>query len=542
MRRIFLRILVVALTAGLSACAADAPSPTPPKGSGTPGTSAVQVRLFTTNANPTAGFCTLVQAIVSLNGGSVPDGTGVAFSTDFGVFEENLLPLVSKVTQNSSASTAICSTTVGVAKVKATVSIGTNTGSATINISFLPSAQAVPFFSFCNPSFGANTGGTALTITGGRFFGDSTSTRVQFSALGVTREGVVQAVTSTTILVLTPAFPEATSPSVPVDITITFGTNTGSPITLSVPNCFVFGTVAGDQPSITAVLPSTGTNDGGTRVTILGSGFQGPMQVFFGTVEAPPPTSVSYNQIIVYSPAASGPGLPNLNNPVQIRVRNTTSGKEATSPAGVTFTFVTRIQITALENGTQSIDALSPVTIFGQGFSSPVAVSLAGVPATPISVSATEIMAMPSVPLLSSCANLSSGVSVTNINTGDTSPPPGPTFTYVVPKVAIGSISPSTVLASTGGSVTISGSGFPATGGTSKVTVTIGGRPAIVTSVSGSSISVTVQSLSVTPPACGASPPLTILPAATNDVTVTNLATGCSATAAGAFTFTAPCQ
>ncbi|MGH9365392.1 MAG: IPT/TIG domain-containing protein [Thermoanaerobaculia bacterium] len=541
MRRIAALLSVVAFVAGFIACSADAPTPTPPTGTGDNGSGALQVRLFTNNANPTAGFCSQVQAIVTLNGNNVPDGTSVVFSTAFGTFQQNGLSLVSVVTQSGIAVTAVCSTAVGVARIRASATVGGQTGSSTLNVSFQPSAQSVPFFAFCNPSSGPNTGGSSLTISGGRFFGDASSTRVLFTVFGITREGVVQTVTATTLTVLTPAFPEAMSPSVPVDIAVTFGTNSGVPVTLAVPNCFVYGTAEGDQPTITAVLPSTGSNDGGTRVTIIGSGFVAPLQVFFGSVEAPPPVSVTYNQIVVLSPPATGPGFDNLNRTVDIRVHNVTSGKDSAATSGDRFTFVTQIRIFSLSNGTQNIDALSPVTIFGQGFSSPVAISLAGIPATPISVSATELVAMPSVPLMSGCTPPAPGpVSVTNINTGD-SATSTVLFTYVVTNVVIGSISPNTVLASTGGSVTISGSGFPANGNISAVTVTIGGAPAIVTSVSASSISVTVQSLSVTPPACGSSPPATVLPAVTKDVTVTNLITGCSATAAQSFTFTAPC-
>ena len=97
------------------------------------------------------------------------------------------------------------------------------------------------------------------------------------------------------------------SPSVPVDIAVIFGTNTASPITIAAPNCFVYGTQPGDQPTITAVLPRR-VNDGGTRVTIIGSGFVAPLQVFFGLVEAPPPISVTFNQIVVLAPSATPPG------------------------------------------------------------------------------------------------------------------------------------------------------------------------------------------------------------------------------------------
>lgn len=542
MRRIAIALILVALVAGLHACSADAPTPTLPKSNGNPsGSSALQVRLFTNNPNPTAGFCSQIQAVATLNGANVADGTGVAFSTDFGFFQQNGTPLVTVVTQNGAALTAICSNSVGLAKVKASVTVGSLTNSAFLTISFQPSTLVVPFFSFCSPSFGPNTGGTSLTITGGRFFGDASSTRVQFSAVGITREAIVQSVTATTVTVLTPAFPEAISPSVPVDITVTFGTNTASPTVVAAPNCFVFGSAFSDQPTITAVLPSTGSNDGGTRVTIIGSGFQAPLQVFFGIVESAPPISVTFNQIVVLSPSTAGPGLSNLNALVTIRVHNVTSGKDG-SLAGA-FRFVTKVQITSISNNIQSVDAatFTPVTIFGNGFSAPVAVSLAGIAASISSVSATELVVVPGRPLVSSCADLSGPVVVTNINTGDSAQ--NATFTYLVKATGpiVNSVTPSSGSEGGGFSADIAGANFGTFAG--NIGVTFGAKAAPVSSVSPSNISVTVPPGTViVNPTCTASQSAgaaTIVE--TVDVTVTNRTTTCSATLAKAFSYTLPC-
>ncbi len=169
------------------------------------------------------------------------------------------------------------------------------------------------------------------------------------------------------------------------------------------PNCFAYGTAAASNPSITAVLPSSGSNEGNTRVTIIGSGFVLPVQVFFGPVEAQV-LSVSFNQIIVLTPPASGAGLPNLNQTVDVRVHEVNSGLDATLTGG--FRFVVPLQLTAIDNNQQEAP-FSPVTIHGQGFLAPVAVSLAGIPATVISVSATELLVLPGP--LSSCADKSRG-------------------------------------------------------------------------------------------------------------------------------------
>ncbi len=538
MRRIAHILVGIALVAAATwYCSSDSPAPTPPGGGGGPtGASALQIRLFTSNANPVAGACTLIEAVVTLNGVNVSDGTGVSFSTDLpsSFFSQNGLPLISVVTQGGTTTTALCSTSAGLATVRANASVGSQSGSATISIAFQPSPQVAPFLTFCSPSFGPNTGGTTLTINGGRFFGDATTTRATFTAAGITREALVTSVSTTAVSVITPAFPEATSPSVPVNITLTFGTKSTTPVTLSVPNCFSFGTATASTPTITALIPSSGSNEGNTLVTIAGSGFVAPLQVFFGPVEAQV-LSVGYNQILVLTPPASGAGLPNLNQTVTVRVHEVTSGLDATLSNA--FRFVTPIQITAMDNSQQRVDQpFTAVTIHGQGFLAPVAVSLAGIPARVISVSATELLVLPSNPFLSGCSDLSGPAIVTNIDSGSSAT--GPTFIYLVAqtKAIITSVTPSA--GPPGTVVHITGANMG-----NVTSVTFGSRSAGIVSVSSTEVVVTVPDSGATPPSCPAGTPAgtPLNVGSAVDVTVISAITGCSTVATGAFQYRLPC-
>jgi uncharacterized repeat protein (TIGR01451 family) len=540
MRRIAYVLVGLALVgAGSWYCSSDAPAPTPPGtgGGGTTGASTLQIRLFTSNPNPVAGTCTVIQAVATLNGANVPDGTGIALTTDLpsSFFQQNLLPRISVVTQGGTATTALCSTVAGLATVRASATIGAQSGSATIAIAFQPSPQVSPFLTFCAPSFGPSTGGTTLIINGGRFFGDVTTTRATFTAAGITREALVTAVSSTAVTVITPAFPEATSPSVPVSITLTFGTKSASPVTLSVPNCFAFGTAAPGTPTITAVLPSSGSNEGNTLVTIIGTGFVSPLQVFFGPVEAQV-LSVGFNQIIVLTPPASGAGLPNLNQTVTVRVHEITSGVDASLTAA--FRFVTAIQITAIANGQQRVDQVfTPVTIFGQGFLSPVAVTLAGIPAHVISVSATELLVLPGAPFVTGCADIKGPTQVTNIDSGATAT--GPEFIYLVAqtKAIISSVTPSS--GAPGTEVHINGRNLA-----NITNVTIGGKAApIIATPTDTEVVVLAPDNGTEPPACPPGTPggTPVNVGAAVDVVVTSAATGCTATAPGAFQYKLPC-
>ena len=535
MRRIAIALTLLALVAGLHACAADAPT-RPPTGGGQ--STAVQIQLFTSDANPRAGSCTLVEAVVSFNGTSVPDGTGVSFSTDFGSFSQNGLPTVSVVTTNGAAITALCGPGAGSAKVKATATISGKTGSATITIVFQPDAGTLPFVSSCNPSLGSKQGGDNVTLNGGRFFGTTSTTRIQFTAGGITRDGIVTTVTANAVTVQTPAFPELSAPSTPAAVTLTLGTNLPSPVVLSLPTCFTFGTASSSTPTISALLPSSGTNEGNTRVTIIGSGFaSNGVQVFFGTVEATV-VSVNFNQIVVLSPPAFGVGAPNLNQTVDVTVKNISSG---TVSNPVSFRYAPAIQITAISNNVQpAIGPFVPVTIFGQGFQAPVAVTLAGVGAFVQSVSATEIIVLPSLPLLAGCNDVGGDVVVTNINSGDSAS--GVSFTYLVTQLAITGVSPSNDGGGTVTQVTITGSGFPIN--PANADVKFGAKSAFVQPGSTSTsliVSVPPGTITAFPPCINSNVPGTLQTVETVDIGVTNRETTCTATAAQAFSYLLPC-
>jgi hypothetical protein len=540
MRRILIVLTLAAAVAGLHACAAD--SPTAPRpgtgGGGGQPSSSVSVQLFTSNANPPAGTCTLIEAIVSFNGNPVPDGTTVNFTTDFGTFGENGLGAVSIVTTGGTAPVALCGPGAASAHVKASATVQGKSNSATLVINFQPNSSTLPFVSFCSPSFGPLAGGTPVVLNGGQFFGTPATTRVVFTVNGVGKNGIVQSVTATQITVLTPGFPEVTAPSAQAPITLILGTNLPTPVTLSLPTCFVYGSAQNGTPNVTALLPSSGTNEGNTRVTVIGSGFdtQGGVQVFFGSTEATV-VSVSFNQVVVLSPPAFGAGAGNLNQTVPVTVKNITSG--ITSNATITFSYTPAVRVTSISNGTQSIGFLSPVTIFGQGFQAPVAVTLAGVPALVTSVAATEIVAMPGTPLLASCANVTGQVNVVNIDTGDGASGAG--FTYVVPQPSITGVSPGA--GTPGTTVTITGVNFPSI--QANAAVKFGTQSAFIQNGGFAPGSITVTApagtVSANPACTNGNTGGTLQIVSTVDVTVTDLSDNCVATAAQAFSFELPC-
>ena len=530
MRRIAFVLLLVAAVVGIQACAADAPTAPKPGGGGGQ-SSAISVQLFASDANPKAGTCTLVEAVVTFNGNPVPDGTSVNFSTDFGTFGENGLPLVSIVTTNGTAVAALCGPSAGTAKVKASVTVAGKTNSAQLNLTF-QGEGALPFVTFCSPSFGPKDGGTSVTLNGGRLFGTPSTTRVTFTVNGVSKDGLVTAVTSNAITVTTPGFPEVASPSALAPITVTLGTNQSQPVVLSLPTCFSYGTTDSGTPTVTAVLPASGAKAGNTRVTIVGSGFSSSgVQVFFGAVEATV-VSVSFNQVIALSPPAPF-GETDFSTPVT--VKNINSGVVSN---GVLFTYTPDMHITAIANGTQSTDQpFTPVTIYGTGFSAPLVVTLAGVQAFVQSVSATEVVVMPGIP--AGCGGGGSGaVVVTNISTGETATSIGVTFTYVVVPMTVVSLVPPAGLS--GASVEIDGSNLPTS--TANAQVLFGARAALVNAASATALTVTAPpgTVTVAPTCVGTDPAGTLYTVETVPVSVKNLQNGCLVTGPP-FAYQLPC-
>lgn len=474
------------------------------------------------------------------------DLTAVTLTTTLGSFgaagtgtKEVALQLV-----NGRAQTVLfADADVGTATVRAVV--GSSAGVANVAI-----AQAGTFFiSSVSPSIGSPQGGQEVSILGGGF---DSPVRVTFNGAAAT----VRSVTSTRIRALVPSAAAAgisvgVGQSVPVTVGVTINYNETGTASDSLPSGFTYslgGTT--QQPAILSVTPNAGTNDGGTRITILGEGFQSPVQVLFGSgstgsfdgIEATVLEATS-NRIVVLSPAASGFGQNNVNKLVDILVRNLTTGFATVS--GASFKYGNKVIITAMGPGSGPYTGGTRVTIFGQGFDEPVAVSLGGIGQAPISVTGTEIVFITSGVPVTVCPSNGivsvNGISVTNIDTGD-SGSAAIGFNYIVPLPQIFGVNPQA--GAIGSNTTVTGQSFA-----SNVRVLFGdpnnGASAAIVSSSPTAITVKVP----TPPSnfvfatepCdgngdGIAGGTRNIPTAIS-VTIRNLdGTGCAATLTNAYT------
>ncbi len=455
-------------------------------------------------------------------------------------------------------------------RAQATLFPGSETGNATVRAVVLGSAggtnvgigQAATFFvSSIEPSIGSPQGGETATILGGGF---QQPVRVTFNGAAAT----VRSVSSNRIVVTTPSAAAAgvtvgVGETAAVSVTVTINVNETNQDSDTLDRGFTYTLGGGtDQPQVFSVSPASGTNDGGTRVTITGAGFQQPVQVFFGLgndagtfngVEASV-VSVSSTQIVAITPAARGFGQNLQNQVVNVLVKNVNTGFSTIGRQQ--FKYGTDVLITSMDQGSGSYLGGTLVTIHGQGFDDPVAVAF-HFPATNLSVAqavlsvtGTEIVIRTSpAPLPAQCPVngiiSSDRVTEVNIETGD-GDDADIGFNFVVPLPQIFGVSPTS--GSPGSAATISGQNFAA-----NVQVLFGdptnGSSAPIGAHSSSSIAVTVPNAPqgftfITEPCDGNGdgiPGGTRLTPTPITVTVRNLdGTGCVSTLTNAFLLNPP--
>ncbi len=550
-------LCVLGLVASMG-CQSD--SPTEPSGN-SPATpkppTPTTTYTITVTSNPTqilAGSQTPTTVTVNVrrsDTGEVPaDLTTVNLSTSLGNFGSLGSGLTTTTVQlvNGRAQIALYPTdAVGTATIQAT--LGASAGAGTVQIT----QPGTFFISSVSPAVGSVQGGQEVSILGGGF---DNPVRVLFGAAAAQ----VISVTPTRIRVLVPS--AAASGNVPdpgstasVSVSVTINFNETNTDTDTLANGFTYsdGNTT-TTPRVFSVSPTSGTNDGGTRVTIVGEGFQSPVQVLFGQGGQPASfngveasvVEVTSNRIVVIAPPARGFGQNNVNQIVSILIRNLNTG--FSTVAGGSFKYGNQVIVTAAGPGSGPYTGGTRVTVFGQGFDEPVALTLGGIGQTVLSVTGTEIVFLTSGTPVTACPTTglipATGINVTNIDTGD-SGFGAFTFNYVVPLPIITGINPTS--GSVGAQATISGQNFG-----SSVQVIFGdpinGSSASIVSRTSTSIVVRVPtappSFVFTSQSCDDNGDGTVgtrsLPTPIS-VTVRNLdGTGCTVTLTNAFTLNPP--
>src|SRR5262249_18543636 len=155
----------------------------------------------------------------------------------------------------------------------------------------------------------------------------------------------------------------------------------------SVPATFSYVYHPAPAPTITAVSPASGTNAGGTVVTISGTNFTGASSVKFGGVNATGFTVLSDGSLTATAPAHAA-------GTVDITV--TTPGGTSAITSADHFSYVAAAvpAVTGISPNPGPTAGGTSVTVTGTGFTGATAVSFGGVAATSFTVnSATQITA-----------------------------------------------------------------------------------------------------------------------------------------------------
>jgi len=454
-------VAALALVILFGACKGESPTAPPTGGGnppgGTPPPTGVTLTITVSNSDPLVDSTSVITVTANLNGQPVPNGTAVEFETTLGTFDSTGDLRIVKTTTNGVASVTLTASEAGPAVVRATV----NNVNRTVTVTFrdapivTPPPPTQPTISSVTPSIGRPSGGQSIRIAGTNF---KNPVRVLFSTgVGTTPvEAFVVATSDTTIDVLTPAFNVGAGQQFVSDVIVITEAGTTREQRVTRAAAFTFRNEV-LTPRISTATPNSGPVTGGTRVTIIGDGFQAPVQVLFGTAEARVIT-VNFAEILVESPqgrdtAPDGSGA--VTGPVDIVVRNINSATSVTLASG--FHYKNAIQITAVGPTEGPYTGGTRVQIDGTGFVAPVAVVIGGIAAQPINVSGTRIIALTSGVVIGGCADVSGPTTVANIANGDSAD--GPAFTFRVPKATITDIEPSTVTAGDPITVTVANAG-----------------------------------------------------------------------------------
>jgi hypothetical protein len=445
-------IVLMAVLLLFAACKGETPTAPPPGGGippgGTPPPTGVNLTLTTSNTNPLVDSTVTITATVTQDGNPVPNGTAVEFSSNGGTLTGGTTSVL-RTTSNGIATVTLTSGTPGTIRVTATV----NNVTRTVDVTFVarpivtPPPPTTATITSITPAIGRPSGGELIRITGTNF---RSPVRVLFDiGLPVPVEGVVVSVSETVIEVITPPVNLGAGQQLAADVIVLTEAGSTTEQRVEVAGGFTFRNVQ-LTPVIHTVTPNSGPVVGGTRVTIIGEGFQEPVQVLFNTAEARV-LNVTFNQILVEAPAGrdTAPnGSDVVTGPVTVRVRNINSNREAAMESG--FHYKADMVITGVTlSGNGTTAGGGRVTIEGIGFVAPVIVVIADtaqgdISLNLVSVTGTRIVATIPAIIPENCnQDIEGDIVVTNINNGDQAT--GPRLQLATLQPAIVRVNPTAV-------------------------------------------------------------------------------------------------
>ncbi|HYC89688.1 MAG TPA: choice-of-anchor D domain-containing protein [Thermoanaerobaculia bacterium] len=449
-------IVFIAVLLLFAACKGETPTAPPTGGGSPPGTNppptGVSVTLAVSNASPLVDSTVTITATVTENGQPVPNGTAVEFVSNGGSLDGDDETTI-KTTTNGVATVTLTSS--AATPIRVTATVNNISQQTTVNFVARPITPVPPNTSptivSVSPTTGRPTGGETIRITGTNFRGP---VKVLFRLPNQTNavEASVVNATETTIDVITPGVNLGVGQELQASVIVITQAGTTSENRVERANAFTFRAER-LTPVLFSVTPNSGPVLGGTRVTLVGEGFQEPVQVLFNTAEAKV-LNVTFKEIIVETPPAretppTGSGA--ITGSVGVTVRNLNS--QTTSTLAAAFNYKNAIEITGV-----TITSQSRMTIDGNGFVPPVIAVVrtneGDIGLGLIQVTGTRIIAtIPTIVPTDCDAELEGPIVVTNIVNGDQAE--GPIYRFAIPVPTIVNIDPTVVTVGVNSSVNV---------------------------------------------------------------------------------------
>jgi hypothetical protein len=247
---------------------------------------------------------------------------------------------------------------VGTVNIVVTTPVGASASSTNNQFTYIATAST-PTVTGISPIIGPSTGGTTVTIYGSGFSNGAGSSNVNY-----VKFGGIQATSNTFIsdTEITATSPAASAGTVNIVVTTPVGSSSSS-----TNDQFTY-TGGTSNPLVSGISPSNGPINGGTSVTIYGSGFSNGNgasnvnYVMFGSTQTTSFRFISDSEIIAISPGGSG----------TVNIAVTTPIGTSSSSSGSQFTYIG-------SSSTPTIYSISPtsgpltggtsVAIYGSGFS-----------------------------------------------------------------------------------------------------------------------------------------------------------------------------
>lgn len=323
------------------------------------------------------------------------------------------------------------------------------------------------FISSIAPGSGSASGGDIIGIQGGGFGNVAATTRVEFGGVPATilsvGENAIQVATPRRTLT-NPETPEA------VDVVVTIDVGGPSQACARMANGFSYTPQILD-PVIYSISPNSGPNDQPTRVSIFGTNFQFPMQVFVGSgncrVEASV-VEITPTRIVFLTPIAANANVCLANSIVAIEVVNPATGRRATSPES--FRYFACPSAQSASPSLVPYNTTTNVSIFGNNFEEPIEANFTAENGVSFRLNVTSVSAglvvlqMPPIDPLQyylpgvTCVNVTGTINIRSLSIN--CPPVDVPISYRIEQMRISTLQPNAVSQDGGTTIAVAGEAF----------------------------------------------------------------------------------